>query len=64
MYLCKIPTQTYFANSWGIPLTLQPSFDDLSCIMTFGQPAPTTIEEDATYPEVMAVNSTCQYLRS
>ena len=38
--LCKLPTQSFFAQEFGFPLTLTPNFDDLSCEMVFGQIAP------------------------
>lgn len=40
--MCKLPTQAFFTEKFGIPLTMTPNFDDLSCTMVFGQlpPAP------------------------
>ncbi|KAL6771686.1 CGL5 [Auxenochlorella protothecoides x Auxenochlorella symbiontica] len=35
--LCKMPTQTFFLETVGLPLTLEPNFEDLSCTMTFGK---------------------------
>ncbi len=35
--MCKLPTQTFFTNKFGIPLTMTPNFEDLSCTMVFGQ---------------------------
>ncbi|KAG5188195.1 hypothetical protein JKP88DRAFT_206773 [Tribonema minus] len=41
MNLCKVPTETFFREELGMPLTLVPDFDDLSCTFTFGvEPAP------------------------
>ena len=36
--MCKLPTQTFFTEKFGIPLTMTPNFEDLSCTMVFGQP--------------------------
>jgi Beta-carotene isomerase D27-like, C-terminal len=46
--LCKVPTQTFFTEQFGIPLTMTPNFEDLSCKMVFGQ-IPTPPETDAAY---------------
>jgi hypothetical protein len=35
--MCKVPTQTFFTEKFGIPLTMTPNFEDLSCKMIFGQ---------------------------
>jgi hypothetical protein len=35
--MCKVPTQTFFTEKFGIPLTMTPNFEDLSCEMIFGQ---------------------------
>lgn len=46
--LCKLPTQQFFTEQFGIPLTLTPNFDDLSCDMVFGQ-APPALETEAAF---------------
>ncbi|KAL0041404.1 hypothetical protein WJX79_002283 [Trebouxia sp. C0005] len=38
--LCKTPTQTFFTEELGMPLTMKPNFDDYSCDMIFGQMPP------------------------
>jgi hypothetical protein len=43
--LCKLPTQAFFAQEFGFPLTLTPNFEDMSCEMVFGHPAPPLVEE-------------------
>ncbi|PLS68980.1 MAG: DUF4033 domain-containing protein [Cyanobacteria bacterium M5B4] len=35
--LCKVPTQDFFTQQFGIPLTMTPNFEDFSCEMVFGQ---------------------------
>jgi Beta-carotene isomerase D27-like, C-terminal len=35
--LCKVPTQNFFTEKFGIPLTMTPNFEDFSCKMIFGQ---------------------------
>ncbi|MGF1538603.1 MAG: DUF4033 domain-containing protein [Elainellaceae cyanobacterium] len=35
--MCKLPTQTFFTEQFGIPLTMTPDFETLSCRMVFGQ---------------------------
>lgn len=49
--MCKIPTQKFFTESFGIPLTMTPDFEDLSCQMVFGQnPPPLETEEASIHP--------------
>jgi hypothetical protein len=45
--LCKVPTQDFFTQKFGIPLTMTPNFEDMSCEMVFGQPPPPLETEDA-----------------
>jgi hypothetical protein len=35
--MCKLPTQRFFTEDFGIPLTMTPNFEDFSCEMVFGQ---------------------------
>lgn len=44
--MCKIPTQDFFTNEFGLPLTMNPNFEDMSCEMIYGQ-VPPPLEEDA-----------------
>ena len=48
--MCKVPTQTFFTEKFGIPLTMTPNFEDLSCDMAFGQLAP-PLEQEAVYSQ-------------
>ena len=43
--LCKSPVQSFFTEQLGMPLTMKPNFEDLSCDMIFGE-APPPIQED------------------
>ena len=43
--VCKVPTQEFFTQEFGIPVTMTPNFEDYSCEMVFGQMA-IPIEED------------------
>ena len=43
--MCKIPTQDFFTNEFGLPLTMNPNYEDMSCEMIYGQ-APPAFEED------------------
>ncbi|WP_052050362.1 DUF4033 domain-containing protein [Leptolyngbya sp. KIOST-1] len=45
--MCKLPTQRFFTEDFGIPLTMVPNFEDFSCEMVFGQPPPPLETEDA-----------------
>ncbi|KAJ3690622.1 hypothetical protein LUZ61_019786 [Rhynchospora tenuis] len=43
--MCKIPTQDFFTSEFGLPLTMNPNFEDMSCEMIYGQ-VPPPFEED------------------
>lgn len=36
----QIPTQDFFTNDIGLPVTMKPNFEDLSCEMVFGAVRP------------------------
>jgi len=44
--MCKLPTQAFFTEKFGIPLTMVPNFDDLSCDMIFGQVPPNPTDDE------------------
>lgn len=46
--MCKLPTQTFFTQDFGIPLTMTPNFEDFSCEMVFGE-VPPALETEACY---------------
>lgn len=48
--MCKLPTQAFFTEDFGIPLTMTPNFEDFSCDMVFGQ-LPPPLETEAAYHE-------------
>ncbi len=68
--MCKLPTQKFFTESFGIPLTMTPNFDDFSCEMIFGQNPPPFEEEEASRqpclgshcPTAKILNSVCPKL--
>lgn len=43
--ICKVPTQSFFTDDLGMPVTMTPDFATLSCTMTFGQRPPTLGED-------------------
>ncbi|MEW5316241.1 MAG: hypothetical protein WDW38_007622 [Sanguina aurantia] len=48
--MCKMPTQSFFTNEMGLPLTMNPNFETLSCDMIFGQ-TPVPLSQDAVYTQ-------------
>ncbi len=46
--MCKLPTQDFFTQEFGIPLTMTPDFEDFSCEMVFGQ-TPPALETETAY---------------
>lgn len=53
--MCKLPTQKFFTESFGIPVSMTPNFDDYSCEMVFGQ-LPLPIKEDPVYNQECLLN--------
>lgn len=53
--MCKLPTQAFFTQEFGIPLTMTPNFDDLSCEMVFGH-LPPPLETEAAYHQPCLAN--------
>ena len=48
--MCKIPTQRFFAEQWGVPLSMTPNFETGQCQLGFGvEPIP--VELDPTLPQ-------------
>ncbi|TVU43666.1 hypothetical protein EJB05_10152, partial [Eragrostis curvula] len=59
--MCKIPTQDFFTNEFGLPLTMNPNFEDMSCEMIYGQ-VPPPIEDDPVskqpcYPNLCSMST-------
>ncbi len=48
--MCKLPTQAFFTEKFGIPLTMTPDFGDLSCKMIFGE-MPLAPKDDPAFSE-------------
>ncbi|HBQ98936.1 MULTISPECIES: DUF4033 domain-containing protein [unclassified Roseofilum] len=48
--MCKLPTQDFFTQQFGIPLTMTPNFEDFSCEMVFGQ-YPQPLEQEAAFEQ-------------
>lgn len=47
--MCKIPTQRFFAEQWGVPLSMTPNFETGQCQLAFGvEPKP--VDQDPTIP--------------
>lgn len=58
VYLCKVPTQRFFSETLGTPLTLTPDFEDGSCVMSFGS-VPLPLDEDPVMQATRALGSCC-----
>jgi hypothetical protein len=48
--MCKVPTERFFAEQWGMPLSMEPNFESGACQLRFGV-TPVNIEEDPTIPK-------------
>ncbi|KAF2575566.1 hypothetical protein F2Q70_00001513 [Brassica cretica] len=61
--MCKIPTQDFFTNEFGLPLTMNPNFDDMSCEMIYGQAPPAFEDDPATKQPCLAyICTSCKVL--
>ncbi|KAF8039720.1 hypothetical protein BT93_B2055 [Corymbia citriodora subsp. variegata] len=47
---CKLPTQSFFKDCMGVPLLMEPNFEDYSCQFKFGIHPP-QLQEDAALKE-------------
>jgi len=47
--MCKVPTERFFAEEWGMPLSMEPNFETGACQLRFGV-LPVPIEQDTTIP--------------
>lgn len=45
--MCKLPTQDFFTDQFGLPLTMTPNYENMSCEMVFGQQPPPLGEDPA-----------------
>ncbi|KAF5194043.1 Beta-carotene isomerase d27 chloroplastic [Thalictrum thalictroides] len=45
--LCKMPSQKFIKDSLGVPFTMVPNFEDMSCDMIFGQDPPAPSDDPA-----------------
>ncbi|MEL7143941.1 MAG: DUF4033 domain-containing protein [Cyanobacteria bacterium J06643_4] len=52
--MCKLPTQRFFTEKFGIPLTMTPNFEDFSCQMVFGNVPPSPSEDEANLQPCLA----------
>ena len=48
--ICKVPTQDFFADTLGMPLTVTPNFETQECQWSFGE-VPTPLKEDPAWPK-------------
>lgn len=44
---CKVPSQEWLKDDFGMQLHIQPNYDDFSCRWRFGKPAPPLAEDEA-----------------
>lgn len=47
VHTCKMPTQAFISRDMGVPLTMEPNFEDLSCQFKFGVAPPPREEDEA-----------------
>lgn len=60
---CKIPTQTFFLDKMGLPLTMEPNYETFECQFSFGRMPNVTTEMAALRTPCLAVCSTAGALR-
>jgi hypothetical protein len=59
--MCKTTTQDFFTNTFNMPLTIVPNFEDKSCAFYFGK-TPPPIEQDEAL--LFGCNQTCSTAKS
>ncbi|MCO5610795.1 hypothetical protein L7F22_065036 [Adiantum nelumboides] len=47
IHTCKLPSQTFITDYMGVPLTMEPNFEDLSCQFKFGVAAPARKDDES-----------------
>mmetsp|Transcript_26750 Transcript_26750/g.57549 ORF Transcript_26750/g.57549 Transcript_26750/m.57549 type:complete len:281 (-) Transcript_26750:544-1386(-) len=47
--MCKVPTERFFAERWGVPLSMEPNFETGACQLRFGV-VPLDVKDDPTIP--------------
>lgn len=50
LHQCKLPAQQFFADTLGVPLTVEPNFSTQECQWSWGQ-VPLPHDEDPAYPQ-------------
>uniref|UniRef100_A0A7S2XLF3 Beta-carotene isomerase D27-like C-terminal domain-containing protein n=1 Tax=Attheya septentrionalis TaxID=420275 RepID=A0A7S2XLF3_9STRA len=50
LHICKLPTQQFFQDELGVPLTVTPNFETQECQWSFGE-VPLTPAEDPSFPK-------------
>lgn len=60
-WLYQIPTQKFFTEDFGLPVTMKPNFEDLSCDMIFGETPPAMEDDDAFKQPCFAAQ--CKWLK-
>jgi len=44
---CKVPSQEWLGDDFGLDLHIQPNYSDFSCVWSFGKPAPPLADDEA-----------------
>ncbi|KAI5059110.1 hypothetical protein GOP47_0025429 [Adiantum capillus-veneris] len=47
IHTCKLPSQTFITDYMGVPLTMEPNFEDLSCQFKFGVAPPARQDDES-----------------
>ena len=60
IHTCKIPTQLFFNKDMGIPLKMEPDYDDFSCVFKFGvSPSASELELGKIDPNESELLTSC-----
>ncbi|KAJ7558601.1 hypothetical protein O6H91_04G047500 [Diphasiastrum complanatum] len=55
VHTCKLPTQSFIKSEMGVPLAMEPNFEDFSCQFKFGVEAPPPHMDEALRPKCLDV---------
>lgn len=53
--ICKAPSQAWLSGDFGMPVHIEPNYDDLSCRWRFGVTPPPLLEDDAVKVPALGV---------
>ncbi|CAM9910068.1 unnamed protein product [Discosporangium mesarthrocarpum] len=57
--MCKLPTEAFFQDTLGLPMSMDPDFDTYECRLSFGL-RPRDLEQDEAFPRGCLTGCSCK----